>query len=147
MAEMYRETGDRRYRELFFRSVHWYERAIRRDGGLFRSTYTDFNTESFGHAASGSACAALCFIERAKFGERERFMELAERCISFCARMQLTSASDPALNGVIIEKILPPDGSDRCPYYIRDLGTIFFIQATAEYRMQTRENQKEMEQQ
>ena len=26
-----------------------------------------------------------------------------------------------------------PDGTDNLPYHIRDLGTIFFIQAAAEY--------------
>jgi hypothetical protein len=30
-----------------------------------------------------------------------------------------------------MEKVLPPDGTDACPYYIRDLGTVFFIQAAS----------------
>lgn len=33
----------------------------------------------------------------------------------------------------ILGKIMPPDGTDRSPYYIRDLGTIFFIQAASLY--------------
>ena len=38
----------------------------------------------------------------------------------------------------LLEKVTPPYGSDASPYYIRDLGTIFFIQAAAEYLL--REN-------
>ena len=45
--------------------------------------------------------------------------------------MQFTRAGDPALNGAILEKVLPPDGSDASPYHVRDLGTIFFLQAAA----------------
>lgn len=137
MAELFHHTGDERYREIFFRSVTWYEKAIRHDGGLFRGTYPDFSTDSFGHATSGSACAALCFMERAKFGDADHFMALAGKCLDFCTAMQLTSPADPALTGVIIEKVMPPDGSGNNPYYIRDLGTVFFVQAAAVYMMQT----------
>ena len=35
--------------------------------------------------------------------------------------------------GAILEKVLPPNVSDRNPFHIRDLGTIFFIQAAAKY--------------
>ncbi len=138
MAELFRNTGDERYREIFFRSVKWYENALRQDGGLFRGTYPDFNTDSFGHAASGSACAAMCFMERANYGDSDHFMKLAVKCIDFCTKMQLTTPADPALTGVIIEKVMPPDGSGCNPYYIRDLGTIFYIQAVATYILQTK---------
>ena len=138
MAELFGYTGDERYKEIFFRAVRWYENALRHDGGLFRGTYPDFNTDSFGHAASGSACAALCFMERAKFGESDHFISLAGKCINFCMRMQLTAPEDTSLTGVIIEKVMPPDGSGRNPYYIRDLGTVFFIQAAAAYMIQTK---------
>ncbi len=45
--------------------------------------------------------------------------------------MQLTNPADPNLRGAIIEKILPPDGTDRNPIHLRDLATIFHIQAAA----------------
>ena len=54
-----------------------------------------------------------------------------EKALKFCMRMQFTTPEDKNLTGAILEKVLPPDGSDRLPYYIRDLGTIFFIQAAA----------------
>ena len=40
---------------------------------------------------------------------------------------------DRQSKGAILEKILPPDGSDNSPYHLRDLATIFFIQAVSEY--------------
>jgi hypothetical protein len=55
--------------------------------------------------------------------------------------MQFTHPQDHNLHGAILEKILPPSGSDASPYHIRDLGTIFFIQAAAEYLL--RENSPE----
>jgi hypothetical protein len=30
-----------------------------------------------------------------------------------------------------LERVNPPNGSDRLPYHLRDLGTIFFVQAAA----------------
>ena len=38
---------------------------------------------------------------------------------------------DPNLKGAILEKVLPPDGTDRLPYHLRDLGTTFFVQAAS----------------
>ena len=45
--------------------------------------------------------------------------------------MQFTKVADPNLKGAILEKVLKPDGTDRLPYYVRDLGTIFYVQALA----------------
>lgn len=133
MLEVYKETGDERFRELFYRSVEWYEKALRRDGGLFRATYSDFKTDSFGHATSGSACAARCFMAAGCDSGDEKWFRLAERALQFCCSMQLTRTADPNLSGVVLEKVLPPDGTDRLPYHVRDLGTIFFIQAASCY--------------
>jgi hypothetical protein len=40
---------------------------------------------------------------------------------------------DLNLTGCIIEKVLPPDGTDRSLYHIRDIGSIFFIIAGCRY--------------
>ena len=135
---IYKETGDERFLELFRRSVNWYDNAIRRDGGIIRNTGVDFRTDSFGHATSGSACAALCFMDRAKIEDREYWMKRAELCLNYCCAMQFTQAKDPNLQGAVLEKVSMPNGSDASPYYLRDLGTIFFIQAAAEYLRMTR---------
>jgi hypothetical protein len=46
--------------------------------------------------------------------------------------MEFKNPEDPNLKGAILEKVPPPiNDTDKSPYYIRDLGTIFFIQAVA----------------
>ena len=131
MLEVYEATGEERFRELFLRSACWYLRALRLDGGLFRDTSPAFNTTSFGHAASGSASAAVMLLRAWRASGEREFLEGARRALRFCLSMQFTRAGDPALNGAILEKVLPPDGSDASPYHVRDLGTIFFLQAAA----------------
>ncbi|MBR7107618.1 MAG: hypothetical protein IKC89_04295 [Lentisphaeria bacterium] len=133
MLTMFNETGDQRFLGVFCRSVEWYDKALRRDGGIIRDTGADFRTASFGHATSGSACAALCFMDRAGVGEHDHWMSRAELAIKYCMAMQFTNAADPNLQGAVLEKVCFPDGTDRSPYYLRDLGTIFFIQAAAAY--------------
>jgi hypothetical protein len=50
----------------------------------------------------------------------------------FYVNMEFKNPEDPNLKGAILEKVLPlMNGTDKSPYYIRDLGTIFFIQAVA----------------
>ncbi len=133
MLEVYKATDDERFLWCFYRSVEWYKQALRKDGGFIRNTYTDFNTDSFGHATSGTACAVICFIKYYEFTGDKKILEYIERGLDYCMKMQFTNPEDPNLKGVILEKILPPDGTDRSPYHIRDLGTIFFIQAACLY--------------
>ncbi|MBR2373185.1 MAG: hypothetical protein IKA87_03035 [Lentisphaeria bacterium] len=131
MLELFRETGERRYYDLFCRAVEWYRNALRRDGGLFRGTGADFNTASFGHVASGSACAAIMFEKYYEESGDDSVLPLISSAENFCMQMQITNPEDPSLRGAILEKVMPPDGSDRIPFLIRDLGTIFFVQAAS----------------
>jgi hypothetical protein len=106
---------------------------MRKDGGIFRNTYVDFNTTSFGHATSGSACAAILMMRLKKeFGEM-CFDSYIDQAMQFCMKMQLCNVNDKNMRGAILEKVLDPNGTDRHPYHIRDLGTIFFIQAASLY--------------
>lgn len=125
--------GDPKYLQCARRAAEWYRAALRHDGGIIRNTYVDFNTDSFGHATSGSACAAILFCEMIDAAPElaEEFREPLHRALSYCLNMQLRETRDPNLSGVILEKVLAPNGTDRHPFYIRDLGTIFFIQAAA----------------
>ncbi len=59
MLEIYKATGDECYYNTFLNSIEWYKKAMRKDGGFFRATYVGFNTDSFGHATSGTACVRL----------------------------------------------------------------------------------------
>lgn len=123
--------GASRYRDGALRSAGWYAKALRRDGGFFRNTSVDFNTDSFHHATSGSACAAIVFLRASMEAGEHCYLPLAIRALTFCMDAQFLKVSDQNLKGAILEKILPPDGSDDLPYHLRDLGSIFFIQAAA----------------
>lgn len=131
MLMAYADSGDTRYLECARRVGHWYVQAQRRDGGLFRGTYVDFTTDSFGHATSGVACAAIVWLELYQTTGESMWLEPAARALNHCLRMQFTRPNDPNLRGAILEKVLPPDGTDRLPYHLRDVGTIFFCQAAA----------------
>lgn len=131
MFMAYAESGERKYLDCALRACRWYARAQRRDGGLLRGTYLDFSTDSFGHATSGIAAAMTMFLQAMQMTGSDEFREPLRKALQFCLNMQFTRPADPNLRGAILEKVLPPDGTDRNPYHIRDLGTIFFAQAAA----------------
>jgi hypothetical protein len=133
MLAMYQHSGEARYREMFLRSCGWYTRALRRDGGLLRNTYTDFNTDSFGHATSGAAAALLMFLDRRDALGDASAQGDVDRVLNHLLGMQFIEVRDPNLAGCVLEKVLPPNGSDASPYHIRDLGTIFFVQALSQW--------------
>ena len=129
MLDVYKATGDERYLECYIRGAMWYKSALRLDGGLFRHTGVDFNSWSSGHSASGSACAALYLAEYRDFTGDDTVTESIDRALQFCVSMQFDCPQNPDIHGAVLEKILPPDGSPEIPWQLRDLGTIFFLQA------------------
>ncbi|MDB5085060.1 MAG: hypothetical protein JWN30_1946 [Bacilli bacterium] len=131
--DTFRELRDPIYLETAIASGEFCLKAMRRDGGWFRGLDTDFNTDSFGHATSGSACASILFLHLYEETGEQRWMSAAEKTLNYCMKMQLKETADPNLTGVILEKVLPPGGTDASPYKIRDLGTIFFITAAMKY--------------
>jgi len=131
MVMAYLDSKEKRFLDCAIRAGDWYTKAQRRDGGLFRHTYIDFSTECFGHETSGIACASILWLELMEVFGNERYLKPLEKAIKFCMRVQFTKPLDPNLKGCILSKVLPPDGSDKSPYHIRDLATIFYVQATA----------------
>ncbi|HHV81137.1 TPA: hypothetical protein GXX44_05560 [bacterium] len=131
MLMAYRDSGEAKYLECAIRSGQWYIDAQRVDGGLFRGTYRNFKTDSFGHATSGIACASILWHELWEITGDDRWLKSIEKAMAYCMKMQFRNTKDSNLQGAILEKVLPPDGTDSSPYHIRDLGTIFFIQAAS----------------
>ena len=127
----WQETGDARFLECAVRCGHWYRQAQRVDGGLFRGTRIDFRTDSFGHAVSGILCAAILWQDLIAVGHGDCFREPLQLALDHARASQFVKTTNPNLHGAILEKVLPPDGTDRQPYEIRDLGTIFYVQALA----------------
>ena len=133
LIDSYRKTGRKEFLDTAIASGEFCSKAMRQDGGYFRGYYTDGRTDSFGHATSGSACSAILFMELWKETRDSKWMDLAESALGFCQAVQFTNPQDPNLRGAILEKVLWPDGTDRSPYHIRDLGTIFFVIAGCRY--------------
>ncbi len=129
MWMVYEDTGEMRFLDCCRRSAQWYVQAMRSDGGMFRDTYRDWRTPSFGQATSGIACAAILWHDLiSRYGD-EQWIEPLQRALGFCRSMQFTNVTDDNLSGAILEKVLPPNGSDSSPYYLRDVGTTFYLQA------------------
>ena len=79
---------------------------MRKDGGFIRGTYTDFNTDSFGHATSGTACAVITFLKYYEYTKDEKILKYIERGLNYCMGMQFIKPDDPDLKGAILEKLL-----------------------------------------
>jgi hypothetical protein len=130
LAAMTRETGDDRYLAACRRTAQWYARAQRLDGGMFRDTTPDHRTPSFGHVTSAVAGACLLWAELIHRHGDVEWVDPLRRGLAFCRSMQFDDdVADPSLRGAVLEKVLHPQGRDAPPWYLRDLGTIFHIQA------------------
>ena len=138
LLETYRQTGSERFLAAAIRSGEFCREALRSDGGWIRGLHWNsetgtLNTSSFGHATSGTATAAILWLRLYEHTQDAQWLALAEKALQYCMSVQFTRAEDPNLQGAILEKVLPPDGTDRSPYYLRDLGTTFFLQAAEMY--------------
>ncbi len=131
MIDAFHDSRDPRYLACARRAGQWYQNAMRLDGGLFRGTRRDFKTDSFSHATSGVACAVLLWAELWKETHDETWLESIRSGLNFCTMMQLRNVLDPNLQGAVIEGVEAPDGSDASPYYLRDIATLFFVQAAS----------------
>ena len=94
-------------------------------------TDLNFDTGCFNQATSGIVCAAIFWIELFELTGEVKWLEPMGKALDFAISVQFIEPQDPNLKGCILEKVLPPDGTDRSPYHIRDLGTSFFVQAAA----------------
>lgn len=128
----WRETGQARYRDAFLRACRWYVQAMRRDGGILRRTYADGSSESFGHVTSATCCACMLFRDAAAEVGSDEFTSRLELGLRYAMSMQVTKPEDPNMQGVIIEKCLPPSQTDANPWRVRDLGTTFFVTAATQ---------------
>lgn len=131
LLDAYKDSGNAKYLDCAKRSGEWYLGAMRHDGGIFRGTYRDFKTDSFGHETSGICCAVILWHELWKVTHEDRWLAAICTALKYCMRLQFTRPSDPNLRGAILSTVDYPDGTDRLPYHLRDLDAIFFVQAVA----------------
>ena len=135
MIAAWQESGERKYLDCARRAGEWYLHAMRSDGGLFRNTSREFRTPSFGQETSGIACAAILWQDLYKETKEERWMAAVDKALSYCLSMQFREVQDGNLKGALLERVTAPNGTDRSPYHVRDLATIFFVQAASRMMM------------
>lgn len=134
MYYAYKDTHDIAYFDSLFRCGEWYLKAMRTDGGFFRTTNTLFKTPGFELCTSGSACAAIVWMKLYELDHSPRWMEAVEKALQFNMKVQFYNTVDPNLEGAILERTVPiANGSDASPYQLRDLASIFFVQAACDY--------------
>ena len=129
LLDTWRHTRRREFLDTAIAAGEFCRRAIRPDGGWIRGLYLDNRTDSFGHATSGSACAAILWLALHRATGDGAWLEPAATALDYCMKVQFVRPADANLRGAVLEKVLPPDGTDRSPYHLRDLGTIFFVTA------------------
>lgn len=136
MYEAFLDTRDSAYYDCLYRCGEWYLSAQRLDGGMFRNTNLNFDTPCFGVCVSGISCATLLWMRLYSLNGEQRWLEAAERALNFNLRAQFKNASDPNLEGAVLEATALIPGSDASPYQLRDISTVFFIQAAMQYLKQ-----------
>ena len=132
MWDAYQETNEHKYLEQVVQAGDWLIKAVRHDGGMFRESYYDGSTDSFGHATSGTACAAILWSRLWHQLADDKYLSLIARSLRYCMDVQFTHPQDENLTGAVLEKVLPPNGTDRNPYEIRTIGTVFFLMAAVQ---------------
>lgn len=125
MIAAFRESGDHRYLDCARRVGDWYLHLTRDETDPFHGSLR----ASAGLETSGMACASILWLELFEETKDQRWMSAVRRALRYCLGMQFREVQDPNLKGALLEQVLPPNGSDRSPYYVRDIATIFFIQA------------------
>jgi hypothetical protein len=125
MIAAFRDSGERKYLDCARRVGDWYLHLTRDETDPFHGSLR----ESAGMETSGMACAAILWLELYQETKDEKWMSAARRAIRYCLGMQFRETQDPNLRGALLEQVLPPNGSDRSPYFVRDIASVFFIQA------------------
>ena len=129
MIAAFQENGDKRYLDCARRVGEWYLHLTRDEGDPFHGSLR----QSSGIDTSGMACAAILWMDLFQETKDERWMAAARRALRYCMNMQFREVQDPNLKGAFLEQVLPPNGTDRSPFYVRDIATIFFVQAACKF--------------
>jgi len=128
----YALTGQQKYLDAFNRAVDWYIKTFNRDGGITNPSFDDSHPKpTFNTATSGTSAAALMLRDQCAELGNTKNLDWLITCMNYILSLQITKTAVPALKGAIIESIMPPDGSDTCPYWVRDVATTFFITAAS----------------
>jgi hypothetical protein len=129
----FQDSGDRRYLEGARRVGDWYLHLTRDETDPFHASLRPSQTVD----TSGMACAAILWLDLYQETKDERWRAAARRALRYCLTMQFREVQDPNLKGALLETMIPPNGSDRSPFYVRDIAAIFFVQAACRFLVST----------
>ena len=125
----FQDSGDRRYLDCARRVGDWYLHLTRDEADPFHASLRPSQSLD----TSGMACAAILWLDLFQETKDDKWRAAARRALRYCLTMQFREVQDPNLKGALLETMLPPNGSDRSPYLVRDVATIYFIQAACKF--------------
>lgn len=130
LVKAYDLTKEQRFWDGFVRVGDWYLAQQNLDGGFYYSPLISGKHVSFGFATSGAAVSSIIWSELfARTGE-SKYRDAVNRSFGFLLAAQFSpAAADPDIRGALWETPNPPDGTECPGFYIRDIATIFAIQA------------------
>ena len=129
MLAAFQETGEKKYLDCARRVGDWYLHVARDEADPFHASLRPSQALD----TSGTASAAILWMDLFQETKEDRWMAAARRALRYCLSMQFREVQDPNLRGALLEQVLPPNGTDRSPFYVRDTATIYFIQAACRF--------------
>jgi hypothetical protein len=126
----YDVSGDRRFWDAALRVGGWYLAQQNLDGGFYYSPLISGKHSSFGLATSGAAVATIIWADLySRTGDRA-YREAIGRSIRYVLRAQFSRhGGNTEMRGAFWETPNVPDGTSCPGFLIRDIATIFAIQA------------------
>ena len=92
-------------------------------------TDASFQTTTFGQVTSGSACAAILWIELFQVTKDPALLPDIQKALAFVGESLVTNATDENMRGGVIEDSVDPGKCDASPYHLRDIAASFYMQA------------------
>jgi len=130
MLSAYDASRDRRYLECTIRSGDWYIQNSTLDGAIYYHTTRNGKHLSFDFCTSAVGCAVIMWTDLWIRLKEERYLEAVEKGLGFLLGAQLgPDMEDRNLRGVFFERLNPTDGTETPGFHVRDIATIFAVQA------------------
>lgn len=130
MLSAYDATGDQKYLECAIRSGDWYIQNSTLDGAIYYHTTRNGKHLSFDFCTSAVGCAIIMWIDLWKRLKEKKYLRAIERGLGFLLGAQFSQdVEDRNLRGAFFERLNHTDGSEKPGFHLRDIATIFAVQA------------------
>lgn len=127
MLQAYDAFQEQRYLDAAIRAGDWYINNSNLDGGYYyHTTREGHNHLSYDFSTSAVGCAVIMWCDLWQRLGDEKYRIAIERALGFLLRAQFhQDVEDRNIRGAFFEGYLPPDGTMKPGFYIRDIATIF----------------------